>query len=177
MADDFDADEFLSELGVEENESNSHVVKVLRKQLQSLGKQLKDAKTTIESFETEKVKTALASTWTDLGVPEVLREDYHGEQTADAVKAWWEARKGFYNIPAEQTTEQTQQASQQTQDLQAVAQAGNLGRDQPGNTSLDAFKQKAAELARSSPSKNPHALNDLLNEFGLKAGPMDFPTF
>jgi cytochrome c556 len=177
MADDFDADEFLSELGVEENENNSHVVKALRKQLRELGKQLKDAKTSIESFEAEKVKTSLNGTWTELGVPEVLREDYHGEQTPEAVKTWWEARKGFFNLTDTSTTAETEESRQNTQDLQAVAHAGNIGRDQPGNTSLDAFKLKAAELSRSSPSKNPHALNDLLNEFGMKAGPMDFPTF
>lgn len=172
--DEFDADEFLSELGVEENGSNTHVVKLLRKQLDSLGKQLKEAKTTIQSFETEKVKASLEGTWKDLGVPEMLREDYHGEQNADAVKAWWEARKQFYNVTEQASTEVTQQAAQQAQDLQSVTQAGSLGQDQAGNLSLDAFKQKAAELARTSPSKNPHALEDLLNSFGMKSG-LDVP--
>lgn len=174
MADvDFDADEFLSEIGVEETDSNSHVVKLLRKQLKEMGKQLKEANTSIQSFEAEKVKASLASTWTELGVPEVLREDYRGEQNPDAVKAWWEARKGFYNITAE-TTQTTQEDAQQTQDLQAVTQAGQLGQDQSGNLGLDAFKSKAAEVIRTSPSRNPHALADLFAQFGMKSG-VDVP--
>jgi len=178
MADEFDADEFLTSIGVEENESNSNVVKLLRKQLKDLGKQLKDATTQIQSFEAEKVKASLDGTWKDLGVPEVLREDYHGEQTADAVKTWWEARKGFFNLPTEQqATEVTQQQTQQAQDLQAVTQAANLGQDQVNNLSLDAFKQKAAEVVRTSPSKNPNALADLLNGFGMTTGPVDVPRF
>lgn len=177
MADEFDADGFLSEIGVEETDTNTHVVKLLRKQLKEMSKQLKDAGAQIQTFESEKAKASLDGTWKELGVPEVLREDYRGEQNPDAVKTWWEARKGFYNIPAEQqTTEGTQQQTQQAQDLQAVTQAANLGQDQAGNLSLEAFKQKASELARSRPSKNPHALDDLLNSFGMKAGPMDFPN-
>lgn len=173
MADEFDADEFLSEIGVEETDGNSRVVKLLRKQLTELGKQLKAANTQIQTFESEKERASLDGTWKDLGVPDVLREDYHGEQNADAVKAWWEARKQFYNVTEQASTDVTQQTAEQ-QDLQAVTQAGNLGQDQAGNLSMDAFKQKAAELARTRPSTNPHALEDLLNSFGMKSG-IDVP--
>lgn len=175
MADEFDANEFLSDAGIDPSD-DTPVVKLLRKKVTELGKALKAKETEIATFHAEQAKAALADTWKDLGVPEALRGFYTGEQNADAIKTWWESSKSFFNLPAGdgQDTAATQETQQHTE-LQDVAKATALGSDPAGNLSEAALKQIAAEASKLSANNNPEKLAEFYAKLGIPKGVINVP--
>lgn len=170
MSDDFDPDEFLSDLGVE-GDSQSPAIKQLRKKLTELGKAVKTLSTENQTLKSEQAVKAVTSVWDELNVPQPVRDFYRGEPKADDIKAWWETSKGFFNI---QDADVQPTEPDGKQDLEAVQKAASLGQDQGnGHLGVEALKTSATELVKSRPSTNPTALADWLNANGFRTGAVD----
>lgn len=171
MSDDFNPDEFLTDLGIDESDS-SPAIKQLRAKLKSLSKDLKARNDQIAQFEAAQAKQAVTTVWDELGVPQPIRDFYRGEAQADDIKAWWETSKGFFNI--QQSDAQSQAEPEGRQELAAVQKAASLGHDQSNGTlNVDALRSSADELLKSRPSTNKNALADWLNANGFRTGAVD----
>lgn len=175
MTDEFDPDEFLSGLGIdsEEQPGDGTALKALRKQLKTLSKDLKSEREKTAAFEQEKTKTALASTWDELKVPEKIRALYTGEQNAEAVKAWATEYKDVFNLSAESTD--TPGTPPENQDLLGFQQASDLGSD-PARISMDTIQEELGKVKGLSAQRNPDALDEALAKLGIRAGSLTPPT-
>lgn len=113
---------------VDDNEQEPGKLRQLLKQAHATLKQ-KD-KELLELL-SEKAATVAKTTWDELKVPAPIRDFYKGEQTPDAMKQWWEASKGFFNIEAGEEAPVTEQPSEQELAQQQAAQqfqdASSLG--------------------------------------------------
>jgi hypothetical protein len=105
----------------------------LRQKLEQAIAALNAMKQENESLKSEKAERVVKATWDELQVPSPIRSFYQGDKSPDAMKQWWEASKGFFNIqaadeqpkPQELTPEQAvEQAA-----AQAFQQASGLGTD------------------------------------------------
>lgn len=175
MADEFDANEFLSDVGIEDN--GSDLVKKLRKAVERLGKEKQAVVDELAAFKGAQAKAALEDTWSELKVPEPLRGFYKGDETPEAIKAWWDSSKGFFNLPAEdgQETAAATQETQQHAELQDVAKAATLGSDPAGNLSETALKQFAAEASKLSAHRDADKLAEALTKLGIPRGGITVP--
>jgi hypothetical protein len=180
MTEQFDANEFLSEIGIEAEDGaqDTPAIKQLRKKIKELGKQHTAALTTIATYETEKTTAALSSVWKELAVPEVIQGFYTGEKTTEAIKAWWEASKTVFNVPpavnADGTPATPAAPPAVATDLAAVQAASSLGADL-NSVGLEAFQAKAKEVRTQSANRNPNALAELLSTVGIPAGGVTAP--
>jgi len=179
MTEQFDANEFLSEIGIEAEDgaTDTPAIKQLRKKIKELGKQHSAALTTIATYETEKTTAALSSVWKELAVPEAIQSFYHGDKTPEAIKAWWEASKTVFNVQPATNADGTPVVPvvpPATADLAAVQAASNLGTDL-NNVGLEAFQAKAKEVRTQSANRNPTALADLLATVGIPTGGITAP--
>lgn len=181
MADTFDANEFLSSIGVDPDgsDADTSAVKMLRKTVKELGAKLSAANDKIAQYETEKTQGVIKATWDELNVPQPIRDMYHGEKTPEAIKSWWEASKSFFNLEAagdggDASSRGGQPAGGSepgaATDLAAVQQAASLGHDRPENLSADAIGAEAAKVKGTSASKNPNALAEFLTKMGVPGG-------
>lgn len=174
MADEFDPDQFLADAGIDDN--GSDLVKNLRKLVKQLGKERDEARAQIAEFQTQQKQTQVKQTWDSLGVPEAIRGFYKGDDDAEAIKSWWEASKGFFNIPDPEgdksggTPPAPPADPEQQNGLQQVAQAASLGQDQPASLTQDAIMQAAQQVKNTSASKNPDALAQFLTQLGVPGG-------
>lgn len=103
---------------------------VLRQKLEQALAVIKQKDKELADLNAFKASISVKATWDELKVPAPIREFYKGEQTTEAMKEWWEASKGFFNIPVAEdapadeqpTPEQVaqQQAAQQFQEAQTL---------------------------------------------------------
>lgn len=181
MADTFDANEFLSSIGVDPDgsDADTSAVKMLRKTVKELGAKLSAANDKIAAFEKEKTDGLISKTWEDLKVPEPIRKMYHGEKTPEAIKSWWQESKSFFNLEAAGDAGDTSSQGGQpagggepgvANELAQVQQAASLGHDRPENLSADAISAEAAKVKGTSASASPNALAEFLTKLGVPGG-------
>lgn len=168
MSDYADANEFLSESGIDP-ESDNGTVKALRKKYENLIAVLKQKDEMISSFEQEKVQKTVEDTWSSLGVPAEARALYNGDASPEKITEWVNAAKALgvqfkapegAGTPAAQPTQP--EAHPLFAQLQAANAASSLGTD-PETSLVNAVKAKAAELKGKSAFANPNALEELFN--------------
>lgn len=126
----------------------------LRQKLEQAVALLNQLKTENETLKSEKTNTVIKSAWDQLQVPEFYRGLYNGDKTPDAIKTWWEASKGFFNIEAGEENKpavQEQETEQQREHREAAEryqEATSLGSDALTD-SFDAVTAKAKQAAKS----------------------------
>jgi len=125
----------------------------LRQKLEQAVALLNQFKAENEALKSEKTNTVIKSAWDELQVPEFYRGLYNGDKTPDAIKTWWEASKGFFNIEAneEAPAGQEQETEQQREHREAAEryqEATSLGSDALTD-SFDAVTAKAKQAAKS----------------------------
>lgn len=140
----------------------------LRDKLEAALKENKKRGELVAKLEAQLTSQKLATAMDAAGVPEKARAFYKGEPDAEAIKAWVEEHSDVLRLS------DSPQASEQEQGLRAVQRADGLGMDQdlPGQ---EAWAEAAAKVAKSSPTSNPDALNDLFTAAGLGRGSLTPP--
>lgn len=125
----------------------------LRQKLEQALAALKAKDQELEALRSKETERTVKATWDELQVPAPIREFYKGDQTPDAMKQWWEASKGFFNVqaveekPAEQQELTPEQLAAQAA-AEAFADASSIGRDAPAGAvnAIDAKVQAAKKL-------------------------------
>jgi hypothetical protein len=140
-----DTNEFTD---VDDNTQPSQLRQLLKQAHATIKQQAKQ----IEDFASEKAATVVKSTWDELQVPDAIRGFYNGDKTPDAMKQWWEASKGFFNIeaveeqPADEQETDVQRATREA--AESFQEATSLGSDAL-NDSFDAVTAKAKQAAKN----------------------------
>lgn len=124
------SDEFV----LDDETAKSNDGGTLRQKLEQAIAALNALKQENESLKSEKVERVVKATWDELKVPAPIRSFYQGDQSPEAMKQWWEASKGFFNIEAavdEKPSQQELTPEQQVEKAAAEAfqQASGLGTD------------------------------------------------
>jgi hypothetical protein len=104
----------------------------LRQLLKQAHATLKQKDQELESLRSQEAERSAQAAWDELKVPDAIRDFYKGEQTPEAMKAWWEDSKSFFNIEqAEQdkTVQQTPEQQAQRAAAEQYQQAAGLGTD------------------------------------------------
>lgn len=125
----------------------------LRQLLKQAHATLKAKDKELEDLRSAESQRTVKSTWDELKVPDVIRGFYNGDKTPDAMKQWWEASKGFFNIEAsvEQPAVQEQETEQQREHREAAEryqEATSLGSDALEG-GFDAAVEKAKQAAKT----------------------------
>lgn len=127
----------------------------LRQLLAQAHARLQEKDKEIERLTTEKVESSVKSTWDELKVPDFVRGLYNGDKTPDAIKAWWENSKGFFNIPDGDGTDAGQQQEQESDEQRAHREAAERYQEAAGLGSnalaegFDAATAKAKQAAKN----------------------------
>lgn len=123
------SDEFV----LDDETANSNNGGTLRQKLEQAIAALNTLKTENESLKTEKAERVVKATWDELNVPAPIRSFYQGDKSPEAMKQWWEASRGFFNIQVAdeqpQPVELTQEQQVEQAAAQAFQQASGLGTD------------------------------------------------
>lgn len=122
-----------NEFVLDDNDGANQSGGTLRQKLEQAVALLNQLKTENEQLKSEKTQRTVNETWDTLSVPAPIREFYKGDQTPDAMKQWWEASKGFFNIQATEEQGQAEELSPEQQANQDAArryqEATSLGTD------------------------------------------------
>lgn len=125
----------------------------LRQLLKQAHATLKQKDKELQDLLTEKATTVVKSTWDELKVPDFYRGLYNGDKTPDAMKQWWEASKGFFNIEAGEQSpagevQETDEQRAHRESAERYQEATSLGTDalQDG---FDAVTVKAKQAAKN----------------------------
>lgn len=139
----------------------------LRKKLEETLNLLKKRDKEYEELQAEVSKKSLDAVFTELGVPEKARALYKGDVDKPAVEKWLADYADVLRLP-------TPAASEQEQLQRSVQRADSLGED-ANLPSEDAWREEAAKVARTSPNRDPAALEKFLASAGLRRGELTPP--
>src|SRR4051794_32732376 len=72
----------------------------LRQKLEQALAQLSTLKAENETLKSKETERTTTTVWDELKVPAPIRGFYTGDKTPEAIKAWWDASRGFFNLEA-----------------------------------------------------------------------------
>lgn len=164
---DVNVNEFLANVDEAFNDDSSELVKKLRKTLKGVLTEKAELAAKVSEFETKEVEQKLGSVWDKLKVPPAIRDFYKGDKDPEAITQWWEASKGFFNVPASEGDKPSDKSgSEADPELAGFSDAANLGSDTDPSGD-QAWKAKAKELKNTSANANPKALDEFLASSGF----------
>jgi hypothetical protein len=139
----------------------------LRARLEAALKDLKKRDDELAELKTEATKRSLDGLFSELGVPEKARGFYRGDPDKAAIEKWIEAHADVLRLPDRPPPEQEQA-------VRNLQRADGLGEDS-SLPSEDAWREAAAAVAKTSPNRDPAALDKFFAAAGVRKGTLTPP--